>query len=78
MEKPVRTKGIRIQKGESALDAMRDVIPHWIHDIREDPSSVKGFVYLRTCTCSVCGYKASFEKPFCPHCKAVMNKLRGI
>ena len=78
MGKPVRNKGIRIQKGESALEAMRDIIPHWIHDTREDPSSVTGLIYLRTCRCSECGFHVSFEKPFCPHCGAVMNKIRGI
>lgn len=78
MGKPVRTKGIRIQKGESVLDAMREVIPHWIHDTREDPSSVTGLIYLRTCTCSECGFRVSFEKPFCPHCKARMQNFKGI
>lgn len=44
----------------------------WIHDRREDPAYVKGFAYLRTCTCSVCGYKAAHEFPKCPQCHAEM------
>ena len=78
MDKPVRTKGIRIQKGESTLDKLRGIIPHWIHETREDPSSVTGVIYLRTCRCSECGFQVSFEKPFCPHCQAEMRKFKGI
>ncbi|MBQ9048262.1 MAG: hypothetical protein IJ120_10260 [Solobacterium sp.] len=71
----VRKKGIRIGRNESVLDAIRNGIPHWIHETREDPSSVSGIIYLPVCHCSECGYTASFEKPFCPHCGVKMKKF---
>lgn len=47
-------------------------LPHWIHDRKEDPSYLKGFVYLRSCTCSECGYHSHTEKPVCEGCGAKM------
>ena len=35
MEKKVIGKGIRLNKGESALDAMKKRVPHWIHDTKK-------------------------------------------
>lgn len=74
----IRKKGIRVGKGESTMEAMKDAIPHWIHDKREDPSSVTGFIYLPGCTCSSCGYHSNMEKPVCPHCGARMSREKGI
>ena len=71
-------KGARVSKGESSLKALQEAMPHWIHAKKEDPSSVTGFLYERNCTCSVCGYEASFEKPKCPRCGAVMKSMKGI
>ncbi|MBR3310222.1 MAG: hypothetical protein IKG15_00210 [Solobacterium sp.] len=74
----VKNKGIRLGKNQSALEALQNALPHWIHEKIEDPTSVTGFMYARQCTCSACGYKASFEKEFCPHCRAKMKRLRGL
>lgn len=71
-------KGVRLGKGESALEKMKAVVPHWIHDTKEDPSSLTGILYLPGCTCSNCGYHANMEKDHCPHCGAKMNKMKGI
>jgi hypothetical protein len=74
-QETLKNKGIRIKKNQSVLEAIRDGIPHWIHDTREDPSSVSGVFYLPGCTCSECGFRSGHERPFCPHCKAVMKKF---
>jgi rubrerythrin len=73
-----KKKGIRVARGESALAAIQKAVPHWIHEKIEDPSSVTGFMYSRSCTCSECGYEASFEKPKCPHCGADMQYIKGL
>ena len=78
MTDEIKSKGIRVKKGESSLEALREFIPHWIHDTREDSSSVTGIIYLRTCRCSQCGFQVSFEKPRCPHCGVEMQKFKGI
>lgn len=46
---------------------------YWIHKKKEDKNSVSGFIYLRECTCSNCGYEANMEKPVCPSCQAIMD-----
>ena len=71
-------KGIKVGKGESALAALQEAIPHWIHDKKEDPSSITGFIYERSCTCSVCGFRVNMERPKCPHCGADMEHLNGL
>lgn len=55
---------------------MADVRKHayWIHKRKEDINSVSGYIYLRECKCSNCGYEANMEKPICPHCLAVMDR----
>ena len=78
MSEKVTGKGIRVGKDQSVMDAMEKAIPHWIHEKVEDPSYVGGFRYARNCTCSVCGYEASFEKEKCPHCGTVMQHIKGI
>ena len=73
-----KQKGINVAKGESAFEAIQNAIPHWIHDKKEDPTSVTGFLYLRSCRCSVCGCEVSFERPKCPHCGTDMQHMKGL
>ena len=70
-----KRKGVRIKKDQSALEAIRGSMPHWIHHTRPDENSVTGFVYLPQCDCSECGYTANMEKPTCPRCGAKMNEF---
>lgn len=46
---------------------------HWLHDTREDESYTRGFVYLRGCTCSICGAHSAIELKMCPKCRSQMN-----
>ena len=46
---------------------------HWIHDTKEASDYVGGIVYLRSCTCSVCGEHKSFPTPTCTYCGAIME-----
>ena len=78
MEKKVIGKGIRLNKGESALDAMKKRVPHWIHDTKKDEHYINGVIYLPGCTCSECGFHSSREKDVCPHCGKSMHSLKGI
>ena len=73
-----KKKGINVNRGESALEAIQNQVPHWIHEKIEDPSSSTGYMYSRSCTCSQCGFEASFEKPRCPHCGAEMQHMKGL
>ena len=72
----MKMKSIHIRKDESVMEAIEAVMPkpYWIHHTREDARSVKGFIWLPECECSVCGYTSSMAKPVCPHCGA---KLEG-
>ncbi len=70
--------GIKIKKGESVVAAMKDSIPHWIHDTRKDEHAVRGYFYLPSCTCSKCGGHVNMEKDICPYCKSHMSKLHGV
>ena len=45
MEKKVIGKGIRLNKGESALDAMKKRVPHWIHDKKMSTTSMVLYIY---------------------------------
>ncbi|MBQ9327796.1 MAG: hypothetical protein IJ225_04590 [Solobacterium sp.] len=45
----------------------------WIHDRKEDPSSVNGYFILPACVCSNCGYRVGSERDRCPQCKANMK-----
>lgn len=54
------------REGEKMSEANKT--GHWIHE-----SSVTGFVYVRECACSECGYKANIEKTICSHCGAKMT-----
>lgn len=47
--------------------------PHWIHDIKEDSSSITGYFYLPGCKCSICGFHVNSEKDKCPGCGAYMK-----
>ena len=73
-----KKKGIKVNRGESTLEAIQNQVPHWIHEKIEDPSSITGYMYSRSCTCSQCGFEASFEKPRCPHCGAEMQHMKGL
>ena len=73
-----KKKGIKVNRGESALEAIQNQVPHWIHEKIEDPSSITGYMYSRSCTCSQCGFEASFEKPRCPHCGSEMQHMKGL
>ena len=44
----------------------------WIHDKRPDPAYVTGYVLLRSCTCSACGFHTTREQAVCPGCGAEM------
>lgn len=47
---------------------------YWIHDRKEAPASVKGYLYLPSCHCSSCGHQAGIEKEKCPQCGAIMDQ----
>lgn len=55
---------------------MKNVKKHayWIHERREDKSSISGYIYLPQCKCSNCGNSVNMEKPVCPYCGALMDK----
>ena len=78
MDKKVKGKGIHLTKGESALDAMKRRVPHWIHDTKKDEHYLNGIVYLPGCTCSECGSHSTREKDVCPHCGSKMHSMKGI
>ena len=67
--------GLKIEKGESSLDAIQNRMPHWIHHTQKDERFVGGLIYLRECECSVCGYVAEREMPICPKCKTQIRKI---
>lgn len=46
---------------------------HWIHDTKEAPDYIGGVVYLRSCSCSICGEHRGFPAPKCPYCGAIMT-----
>ncbi len=71
-------KGIHVAKDDATLDAMQQAIPHWIHDTRKDESSVTREIFLPGCKCSSCGYHSNMEKERCPHCGAIMRKIKGV
>lgn len=71
-EKIVKRNGARVGKNGSALDAIHEAMPHWIHHTREDKGYLNGIVYLPACDCSVCGYTVRSEKEKCPHCGVKM------
>lgn len=73
--KQLRRRGIRVSQGQSALEAIKSSVPHWIHHTVEDASYINGIKYLRECSCSVCGYVVHSEKDVCPHCGAKMRML---
>lgn len=73
-----KRSGVRVTGNEPAIDALRKTIPHWVHDKIKYPASVTGFLYTRECTCSACGYRASFEKASCPHCGRKMEEFKGL
>lgn len=53
---------------------VKDVIHgYWIHDRVPSEQSLSKYLYLQTCSCSVCGYKSNMEKKICPACKSVMD-----
>ena len=71
-DKIVRRSGAKVSGNDSALDAIHEAMPHWIHHKREDSTYMGGVVYLPACDCSVCGYTVSSEKEKCPHCGSKM------
>ncbi len=71
-ERIVKRKGARVGANDSALDAIHEAMPHWIHHTRENASYVNGIMYLPQCDCSVCGYTVNNEKERCPHCGVKM------
>ncbi len=68
----LKKKGIKVKKGQSALEALREGVPHWIHHTVKNEHYVGGVVYLPQCDCSECGYTSNQEKDTCPHCGARM------
>ena len=68
----VMRKGVKVKKGQKAMDALRENVPHWIHHTKEDPSYIEGVMYLPACDCSVCGYTSNQEKKVCPKCGSKM------
>lgn len=78
MAEQISSRGVRVKKGQSVMEAMQSVIPHWEHEKIMDDTYVIGYRYARACRCSVCGYESSFEKPECPHCRTKMKHLTGI
>lgn len=72
MTEQILKKGIKIKKGEKAIDALRSGVPHWIHHTVKDDRFVDGVMYLPQCDCSECGYTCNQEKKVCPHCGAKM------
>ncbi len=71
----IKKKGVRVGKGETALQALQNSVPHWIHHKVEDTNYVSGFKYLPICDCSECGYTSNTEHDVCPHCGAKMHTL---
>jgi len=67
--------GIRVKKGQSALEAFRASVPHWIHKEIDNPKYIGGKMYLPQCTCSECGFESNQEKDTCPHCNARMVRI---
>ncbi|MBR4446102.1 MAG: hypothetical protein IKS37_09460 [Solobacterium sp.] len=78
MAEHISRKGVKVRKGQSVMEALEAVVPHWEHEKIEDPSYVLGYRYARNCRCSVCGYESSFEKPECPRCRKKMKSLSGL
>ncbi len=77
MKKNVQLKksGVRVAKNQTAMEALRNSFPHWIHHTVEDPNYVGGVKYLPTCDCSECGYTSNTEHKVCPHCGAKMHQI---
>lgn len=73
--KQLRKKGVHVTKGQSALEAIRNSVPHWIHHTVKDEHYIGGVKYLPECECSECGYVSNTEHPVCPHCGARMHQL---
>jgi uncharacterized OB-fold protein len=46
---------------------------YWIHDRKEEDSSMTGYLYLPSCKCSNCGYHSTMEKKVCPECGCLMD-----
>lgn len=70
----IKSKGIRIKKGQRAIDALHEGVPHWIHHTVKSDKYIGGVIYLPQCDCSECGYTVNQEKDVCPHCGAKMVK----
>ena len=45
---------------------------YWIHDRKPDPSFLRGYALLPSCTCSHCGARFNFERDRCS-CGAYMD-----
>ncbi len=71
----LKKKGVHVGRNESAYEALKKSVPHWIHHTVKDPSYVGGIKYLPECDCSECGYTSSTEHDVCPHCGAKMHQL---
>lgn len=73
--KQLRKKGVHVSSGQSALEALRTSVPHWIHHTVKDEHYIGGVKYLPECECSECGYVSRTEHNVCPHCGAKMHQL---
>ena len=71
----LRKTGVRVGKNESALTALKNSVPHWIHHSVDDANYIGGKKYLPACDCSECGYTSNVEHSVCPKCGAKMHQI---
>ena len=55
-------------------DNTKEKHAHWIHKRVNSAKSVKGYFILPECRCSNCGAVATFERPKCQKCMAIMDE----
>ena len=65
-------RGSSADTGRKAYDGYLHAC--WIHTRIRSNESVTGYFILPECKCSNCGYVVGFERPKCPHCKAIMDE----
>lgn len=51
-----------------------DGTAQWIHEKVPDPSYMRGYKILPSCTCSVCGGYSNSPRPVCPSCGRRMKR----
>ena len=60
----IKKKGVRVNKEQTAYDALMDSMPHWIHHKVEAEGYIGGYKYLPQCDCSECGFTSNVEQGF--------------